>query len=79
MLAERPRAGIERIPDTLQQLIAARIDRLPGPERALLQRAAAMGRIFMLGALEHLSPEMEDVRGALDELVRRDLVVLEHR
>jgi class 3 adenylate cyclase/tetratricopeptide (TPR) repeat protein len=79
MLAERPRAGAERIPDTLQQLIAARIDRLPGPERALLQRAAVMGRIFMLGALEHLSPEMEDVRGALEELVRRDLVVLEQR
>src|SRR5260221_5557514 len=52
MLAERPRAGVERIPDTLQALIAARIDRLPGPERSLLQRAAAMGRIFMRGALE---------------------------
>src|SRR5205814_1921641 len=54
MLAERPRAGSERIPDTLQALIAARIDRLPSAERTLLQRAAAMGRIFMLGALEQL-------------------------
>ncbi|HVA29764.1 MAG TPA: AAA family ATPase [Gaiellaceae bacterium] len=79
MLAERPRAGSERIPDTLQQLIAARIDRLPGPERALVQRAAAMGRIFMRGALEHLSPELEDVRGELEKLVSRDLVVPEQR
>ena len=47
MLAERPRDGAERIPDTLQALIAARIDRLPAAERALLQRAAVMGRIFM--------------------------------
>jgi len=79
MLAERPRAGAERIPDTLQQLIAARIDRLPGPQRMLVQRAAAMGRIFMRGALEHLSPEMDDVGAHLEELVSRDLVVREPR
>ena len=34
MLAERPRDGSERIPDTLQALIAARIDRLPVRRRA---------------------------------------------
>ncbi len=79
MLAERPRAGTERIPDTLQALIAARIDRLPGPERSLLQRAAAMGRIFMRGALEQLSPDMDDVEGAIDDLVARDLIVREAR
>ena len=79
MLAERPRAGAERIPDTLQALIAARIDRLPPAQRTLIQRAAAMGRLFMRGALEHLSPEMEDVEGALEELVARDLVVREAR
>jgi class 3 adenylate cyclase/tetratricopeptide (TPR) repeat protein len=79
MLAERPRGGAERIPDTLQALIAARIDRLPGPQRTLLQRAAAMGRIFMLGALEHLAPEMDDVHDALEDLVARDLVVRELR
>jgi len=79
MLAERPRGGVERIPDTLQSLIAARIDRLPGTQRLLLQRAAVMGRIFMLGALERLSPEVDDVHGALDELMLRDLVVREPR
>ena len=31
MLAERQGGGMERIPDTLQALIAARIDRLPSP------------------------------------------------
>ena len=79
MLAERPRAGAERIPDTLQALIAARIDRLPTTQRTLIQRAAAMGRLFMRGALEHLSPDVEDVEAALEELVVRDLVVREAR
>jgi class 3 adenylate cyclase/tetratricopeptide (TPR) repeat protein len=79
MLAERPRDGAERIPDTLQALIAARIDRLPGAERVLLQRAAAMGRIFMAGALAHLSPELDDVSDPLDGLLLRDLIVREPR
>ncbi|HTZ04414.1 MAG TPA: AAA family ATPase [Gaiellaceae bacterium] len=79
MLIEMPRSGSERIPDTLQALIAARIDRLPGTQRTLLQRAAVMGRIFMLGALEHLSPEVEDVPGNVDELMLRDLIVREPR
>ena len=79
MLAERPRSGTERIPDTLQALIAARIDRLPVAQRVLLQRAAVMGRIFMSGALAHLSPEIENAGDALDELLLRDLLVHEQR
>ncbi|MGH2999724.1 MAG: ATP-binding protein, partial [Gaiellaceae bacterium] len=79
MLAERPRDGFERIPDTLQALIAARIDRLPGPARVAVQRAAVMGRIFMAGALERLSPEVEEIGNALDELLLRDLIVEEPR
>lgn len=79
MLVERPRASAERIPDTLQALIAARIDRLPAPQRVLLQRASIMGRIFMLGALARLAPEVEDTPRSLEELMLRDLVVPEPR
>jgi class 3 adenylate cyclase/tetratricopeptide (TPR) repeat protein len=79
MLAEGTRRGTERIPDTLQALIAARIDRLPAPQRRLLQRASVMGRIFMRGAAERLSPDLEDVEGALDGLLLRDLIVREQR
>src|SRR5204862_4284676 len=68
-----------RIPDTLQAMIAARIDRLPATQRTLLQRAAVMGRIFMGGALAHLSPEVHEVDDALDALLLRDLVVPEAR
>src|SRR2546429_180823 len=56
-LAEQPEGRQERIPDTLQALIAARIDRLPAASRRLLQRAAVMGRVFLRGALAHLSEE----------------------
>ena len=79
MLAERPRDGVERIPDTLQALIAARIDRLPAHARVAVQRAAVMGRIFMRGALEKLSPEIDEIGAVIDELLMRDLVVEEAR
>jgi class 3 adenylate cyclase/tetratricopeptide (TPR) repeat protein len=78
MLAEGTRSN-ERIPDTLQALIAARIDRLPAAPRVALQRASVMGRIFMAGALAHLSPEIDDVEHCLDDLLLRDLIVREPR
>jgi class 3 adenylate cyclase/tetratricopeptide (TPR) repeat protein len=79
MLAEHQGRGIERIPDTLQALIAARIDRLPSQQRRLLQRASVMGRLFMRGAIAHLSPDVDDVGGTLDGLLLRDLVLREPR
>ncbi len=47
--------ALERIPDTVQALIAARIDRLDPAEKRLLQHAALAGRVFWRGALDHLS------------------------
>ena len=69
----------DRIPDTVQALIGARIDRLPAAQRLTLQRASVIGRVFMRGALEWLSPEVEDVDGCLAELLQRDLIVREPR
>jgi len=40
MIAEEGVESVDRIPDTLQALIAARIDQLPAAEKALLHRAA---------------------------------------
>src|SRR4051795_12556255 len=79
MLAEDGSAGIGRIPDTLQALIAARIDRLAPEAKALLQRAAVIGRIFWEGALERLSPELESLEGTLDDLRLREFVLDEER
>jgi class 3 adenylate cyclase/ATP/maltotriose-dependent transcriptional regulator MalT len=66
------------IPDTLQALIAARIDRLDAPSKAVLQHASVVGRSFWAGALEHLSSS-EDLDEAIEDLLLRDLVVGESR
>ncbi len=75
MLSEDGAEGIGRIPDTLQALIAARIDRLAPEAKALLQRAAVIGRIFWRGALERLSPELESLEQPLDDLRLREFVL----
>jgi predicted ATPase len=76
MLAEANGGGIERIPDTLQALIAARIDHLPPGEKSLLQRAAVIGRIFWAGAVSHLgNDDEEDLDALLDDLLLREFVL----
>jgi tetratricopeptide (TPR) repeat protein len=67
------------IPDSLQALIAARIDYLSPPAKTLLQRAAVVGRVFWKGALEHLSPDLEDVDALLEDLLLREFVLREPR
>ena len=67
------------MPNTLQALIAARIDRLPAAEKRLIQRAALIGRIFWEGALTHLSPELDEIAPQLESLVLRELVLPETR
>jgi class 3 adenylate cyclase/ATP/maltotriose-dependent transcriptional regulator MalT len=79
MLSERGADGAGRIPDTVQALIASRIDRLPRRVKAVLQRAAIIGRVFWEGALVSLSPEGEDVAEVLEELELRDFVTREER
>ena len=67
-----------RIPDTIQALIAARIDHLPRDAKALLNRAAVIGRIFWRGALDHVAPDL-DVDELLDDLLLRDFILAEQR
>jgi class 3 adenylate cyclase/tetratricopeptide (TPR) repeat protein len=81
MLLEEGADGGDRIPDTLQALIGARIDRLPAGEKILLQRGAVMGRTFFAGAVDHLSAEYDadELDDMLDDLLLRDLVTREER
>ena len=79
MLSEANGGGIERIPDTLQALIAARIDHLPAGEKELLQGAAVMGRIFWKGALAELVLEGTDIDPLLEDLHLREFVLPEPR
>jgi class 3 adenylate cyclase/tetratricopeptide (TPR) repeat protein len=64
------------IPTTIQTLLGARLDRLPQAERAVLERASVIGRVFWWSALEALSPEpqREGLAHALQSLVRKELI-----
>ena len=54
MLADEPDAAADAVPPTIHALLAARLDRLPSAERAVLQRAAVQGRLFQRGAVADL-------------------------
>ncbi len=69
----------DRVPDTLQALIAARIDRLDPSAKTLLQRGSVVGRVFWRGALEHLSPDVESHEDLLDDLLQREFLLREPR
>jgi class 3 adenylate cyclase len=51
MLAERASIEDLPLPESVQGIIAARLDGLPAEEKALLQDAAVIGKVFWLGAL----------------------------
>jgi class 3 adenylate cyclase/tetratricopeptide (TPR) repeat protein len=69
----------DRIPDTLQALIAARIDHLSPEGKTILQRASVVGRVFWKGALEHLSPDVEGIEALLEDLHQKEFVLREPR
>jgi class 3 adenylate cyclase/tetratricopeptide (TPR) repeat protein len=63
------------MPDTLQALIAARIDTLPGDRKALLQDAAVIGKTFWVGAVTAIGKrEKVEVEHAVHELARKELI-----
>ncbi len=81
MLLERGTDGGDRIPDSLQALIGARIDRLPAGQKIVLQRGSVIGRVFWAGAIDYLSPEYDadELEDMLDDLLLRDFVTREER
>ena len=74
MLAEG--GSPDTIPPSIHALIAARLDRLPHDERALLERAAVAGKEFTRAALRRLSVDGEppDMDALLLKLARKDLL-----
>ncbi|HEX5951311.1 MAG TPA: adenylate/guanylate cyclase domain-containing protein [Actinomycetota bacterium] len=64
------------VPRSIQALVAARLDALPGEEKTILQDAAVVGRTFWAGALGRLSSLSDErVRDALGELQMKELVL----
>jgi class 3 adenylate cyclase/predicted ATPase len=62
------------VPDTIQALLSARLDRLAAGERALLEAAAVVGKEFWRSAVLHLSAPEAEVSALLQRLVRRGLI-----
>jgi tetratricopeptide (TPR) repeat protein len=62
------------VPDTIQALLSARLDRLAPEERALLEAGAVVGKEFWRSALLHLSAPGAEVSALLQRLVRRGLI-----
>jgi len=63
------------VPDSIQALIAARLDTLPLERKALVQLAAVMGKVFWAGSVSAMSGRDErEVEQALHELARKELV-----
>ncbi|MBV9417729.1 MAG: hypothetical protein JO363_22275, partial [Solirubrobacterales bacterium] len=69
-------AGLVTVPSTIEALLAARLERLTGAERDVLQCAAVEGEVFHLGAVASLIDEHS--ANALDasvaRLVRTELI-----
>ena len=61
------------VPDTVQAVLAARIDLLPAADKAALQAASVIGRVFWSGAIYELVDESAPDFGLLEEreFVRR--------
>jgi class 3 adenylate cyclase len=58
------------VPDSIQALLAARLDRLPAGERDVVERGAIEGEVFHLGGVAELSPGVPE-----DELESRPRAV----
>ena len=76
-IAEEGASVSAELPDTVQGLLAARLDALAPVERQLLCHAAVVGRCFSLDTLACMSPETgADLVGAIARLQQRNLIML---
>jgi class 3 adenylate cyclase/tetratricopeptide (TPR) repeat protein len=73
---ERGSADELPLPETLQGIIAARLDSLPSGEKTLLQRASVVGKVFWTGSL---GMNGQDVEGPLHSLERKGFIRRQRR
>jgi class 3 adenylate cyclase/tetratricopeptide (TPR) repeat protein len=74
-------AGDLPVPQSLQGLVAARLDALPAAEKALLLDAAVVGKVFWLGAAAALGDRTDagTLEQPLHALMRKEFVTRERR
>ncbi|MBV9312050.1 MAG: hypothetical protein JOZ73_14560, partial [Solirubrobacterales bacterium] len=69
---------VTAVPDSLQALIAARLDSLSTAERALIQDASVLGKSFSPAALSTVSGfTLPEIESALGTLVSKDLLSIQ--
>ncbi len=76
LLADRD-SGADKValPDSVQAIIAARLDTLSVERKSLLQDAAVLGKVFWAGAVAEIGDRNRDeLEVALHELARKELV-----
>jgi tetratricopeptide (TPR) repeat protein len=79
MITERGAAELT-VPETVQGIIAARLDALAPEHKRLLQDAAVVGQVFWAGVLTAINGlGFEEIEPGLRELERRELVRRERR
>ena len=76
LLTDHGQPGEEvEVPESVQALIAARLDTLTPERKGLLQDAAVVGKVFWAGALAEMGGrDPRDVEHGLHELARKELV-----
>jgi class 3 adenylate cyclase/tetratricopeptide (TPR) repeat protein len=68
-------AGEVEVPESVQALIAARLDTLASERKSVIQDAAVLGKVFWVGALAEIGGrERHELELALHELARKELV-----
>lgn len=78
-------AASVRVPDSVEALVRARLDTLPTPERAVLQAASVVGRVFQRSAVAAITPpagsgdrrDTDAIERHLEDAVLRDLITEE--
>jgi class 3 adenylate cyclase/tetratricopeptide (TPR) repeat protein len=73
LVATRPAATIV-VPDTVQDVIAARIDRLEEAQKRTVQAASVIGREFVLAVLQRVCDVPSRLETCLGELKRSELI-----
>ncbi len=69
----RPVTSLE-LPDSLQSLLLARVDRLAPEEQRVLQMAAVIGQVFWSNVLQALAGDLPNLRAHLTALQRAQLI-----
>lgn len=67
-------AGSVALPDSIQAVLAARIDALPLPEKRVLQEASVIGRVFWEAPLERAAGDA-DIGSVLTALEHKGLIL----